>query len=147
MSGRKSLILIIDDDKSILRIFARILQKRGHGTDCAETAQEALGKLQTRAYDLALTDVKLPDMSGIDLLAIMNEARPDMAIIAITGFPSSEEEANALDRGAAAYLVKPVKTDELLQVVTEKLARRAGLSSARSRSERWPCAGRKDLGR
>ncbi len=126
MGARESIILIIDDDKSILRIFARILQKQGYSTDTAETAQEALGKLEIREYDLALTDVKLPDMSGIDLLAKMHDARPDMVIIAITGFPSSEDETKALDGGAAAYLLKPVKAQELIRVVTEKLAVRAG---------------------
>ena len=147
MSGRRKVILIIDDDKSILRIFARILQKQGHGTDCAETAQEALGKLETGDYDLALTDVKLPDMSGIDLVAKMHEARPDMVIIAITGFPSSEDRTKALDRGAAAYLVKPVKAQDLIRAVTENLAARARDSGNPPGSEKGPCAGRKPLGR
>jgi len=122
MKKRKNNILVIDDDKSILQIFTRILQKQGYNTDTAETGQEALDKLQNQGYDLALTDVKLPDMSGIDLLAKMHTARPDMVIIAITGFPSLEDATKALDRGAAAYLVKPVKAQELIGLVAEKLS-------------------------
>ncbi len=122
MARRKGVILVVDDDKSILRIFTKILQKQGYGTEVAETGQEALERVQGQAYDLALTDVKLPDMSGIDLIAKMRSVRPEMKIITITGFPSIEDATRALDRGATAYLVKPVKAEELIDLVAEKLS-------------------------
>lgn len=121
MGGRKRVILVIDDDKSILQVFSRILEKEGYGTDTAETGEEALERLRGRAYDLALTDVRLPDGSGIDLLAKMRALRPEMALIAVTGLPSLEDATKALDRGAAAYVVKPVKPQELLALVAEKM--------------------------
>jgi len=118
--SRKS-ILVIDDDKSILRTFTRILQKAGYETDVAETGKEALDKAGTRNYDLALVDVRLPDMDGTDLLIKMKDAMAKTVKIMITGFPSLETGVRALDEGADAYLVKPVKPDELLALIEEKL--------------------------
>ena len=121
MEKQRKSILIIDDDKSILNIFTRILEKQGYTTDTAETGQEALEKIETRSYDLALVDIKLPDTNGTDLLARINQTRPNMVKIAITGFPSLEDASKVLDRGAAAYLVKPVKSEELVSIIAEKL--------------------------
>jgi len=121
MEKQRKSILIIDDDKSILNIFTRILEKQGYTTDTAETGQEALEKIETRSYDLALVDIKLPDTNGTDLLARINQTRPNMVKIAITGFPSLEDASKVLDRGAAAYLVKPVKSEELISIIAEKL--------------------------
>jgi len=117
----KKSILVIDDDKSILRTFTRILQKAGYEIDVAETGKEALEKAGTRSYDLALVDVRLPDMDGTDLLAKMKDAMSKTVKIMITGFPSLETGVRALDEGADAYLVKPVKPDELLTLIEEKL--------------------------
>jgi len=114
-------ILVVDDDKSILNIFTRILQKQGYNVDTAETGQEAMEKLQTRKYDSALIDIKLPDTNGSDLLAKMHLTHPNMIKIAITGFPSLEDATKVIDRGAAAYLVKPIKPEELIRIISEKL--------------------------
>jgi len=125
MEKQKKSILIIDDDKSILNIFTRILQKQGYHTDTAETGQEALEKLQANTYNLALIDVKLPDTNGTDLLARINQTHPNMIKIAITGFPSLEDATKVIDRGAAAYLVKPVKSEELVSIIAEKLKKQS----------------------
>lgn len=121
MEEKKKSILIIDDDKSILRILTRILQKNGYNTDTAETGREAEERIASQSYDLALIDVKLPDTDGIDLLRKIHEAKPKMIKIVITGFASLENGIKALNGGADAYLVKPVKTEELLKIVKEKL--------------------------
>jgi DNA-binding response OmpR family regulator len=117
----KKSILVIDDDKSILRTFTRILQKTGCDIDVAETGKEAIEKAAKRHYDLALVDVRLPDMDGTDLLAKMKDTMRDTVKIVITGFPSMEVGVRALDEGADAYLVKPVKPEDLLMLIEEKL--------------------------
>ena len=117
----KKSILVIDDDKSILRTFTRILQKTGCDIDVAETGREAIEKAEKRHYDLALVDVRLPDMDGTDLLAKMKDSMRDTVKIVITGFPSMEVGVKALDEGADAYLVKPVKPEDLLMLIEEKL--------------------------
>ena len=71
MKDEKKRILVIDDDKSILRAFTRIRQKSGYEVDAAETGKEAIEKAETGRYDLALVDVRLPDMDGTDLVCRM----------------------------------------------------------------------------
>ncbi len=117
-------ILVVDDDKSILRTFTRILQKNGYEIDTAETGKEAMEKAENRQYDLALVDIRLPDMDGTDLLAKLKKPLQNTVKIMITGFPSLETGVKALDEGADAYLVKPVKPQELLVLLEEKLKNR-----------------------
>lgn len=121
MVKTKKNILVIDDDKSILRTLTRILQKAGYEVDTAETGKEATEKMEKRHYSLALVDVRLPDIDGTDLLVSMKDSLRDTVKIVITGFPSMEMGVKALDGGADAYLVKPVKPDDLLTLIEEKL--------------------------
>lgn len=117
-------ILIVDDDKSILRTFTRILQKTGYKIDTAETGREAIERAENRHYDLALLDIRLPDMDGTELLAKIKRQFQNTIKIMITGFPSIESGIKALDEGADAYLVKPVKPEDLLMLIKEKLKRK-----------------------
>ena len=114
-------ILVVDDDKSILRTFTRILQKNGYEVDPSETGKEAIEKADKKCYDIALVDIRLPDMDGTDLLAKTRKQLKKTIKIMITGFPSIESGVKALDGGADAYLVKPVKPEELLILIEEKL--------------------------
>ena len=124
MVERKKTILVVDDDKSILRTFTRILEKSGYAIETAETGKEAMEKAENRHYDLALVDIRLPDMDGTDLLAKLKKQLVNTVKIMITGFPSLETGVKALDEGADAYLVKPVKPQELLVLLEEKLKNR-----------------------
>jgi DNA-binding response OmpR family regulator len=124
VAGSKKTILVVDDDKSILRTFTRILQKSGYAVDAAETGREAMDKAENQHYDLALVDIRLPDMDGTDLLAKLGKQLQNTVKIMITGFPSLETGVKALDEGADAYLVKPVKPQELLLLLEEKLKNR-----------------------
>ncbi len=121
MVKSKKNILVVDDDKSILRTLTRILQKAGYEVDTAETGKEAMEKLKICRYSLALVDVRLPDVDGTELLVDMKDNLRDTVKIVITGFPSMERGVRALDGGADAYLVKPVKPDDLLTLIEEKL--------------------------
>jgi DNA-binding response OmpR family regulator len=129
--GSKKTILVVDDDKSILRTFTRILQKSGYEIDVAETGKEAMEKAENRHFDLALVDIRLPDMDGTDLLAKLKKPLQHTVKIMITGFPSLETGVKALDEGADAYLVKPVKPEELLMLLEEKLKNREDPPEAR----------------
>ncbi len=117
-------ILVVDDDKSILRTFTRILQKNGYKIDTAETGKEAMEKAENNHYDLALVDIRLPDIDGTELLAKIKMQLQNTIKIMITGFPSLESGVKALDEGADAYLVKPVKPEDLLMLIKEKLKSR-----------------------
>jgi len=120
MNHKKS-ILIVDDDRAILNTAKEILQLEGYDVDVVETGLEAIKKTQTTFYHLALLDIKLPDMEGTELLNKMHRTTPKMMKIMITGFPSLDNAVDALNQGADAYLLKPVKPEELLKTVEEKL--------------------------
>ena len=111
-------ILIIDDDQNITRTFARILEKNGYKTDTAQTGLEAIQKTASKSFDVALVDICLPDMNGIDLLCKLGKRGEKMIKIVITGFP---EMANGNAR-PDAYLLKPVKPQELLSLINQKLS-------------------------
>ena len=119
-NGEKS-ILVVDDDETVLLVFKEILLSKGYRVDTAETGTEAIEKSKTRYYNLALLDIRLPDMSGTELLTKMHEARPKMVKIMVTGYSSLDYAIEAVNKGADAYLTKPVKPDSLLKVVEEKM--------------------------
>ncbi len=121
MSNRKKTVLIIDDDKSVLRTFSRILEKGGYGVQTAETGKEAFEKIGCFSFDVLLIDYRLPDMNGTELLAKEKGKLQGTIKIMITGLPSVEAGTQALDQGADAYLVKPIKPDELLTIIGEKI--------------------------
>ena len=128
METHKKTILVVDDDKSILRTFTRILQKSGYEIEVqgqnGDLQLLAMEKAEGRHFDLALVDIRLPDMDGTDLLAKLKKQLQHTVKIMITGFPSLETGVKALDEGADAYLVKPVKPQELLMLLEEKLKNR-----------------------
>jgi DNA-binding response OmpR family regulator len=118
----KKTILVVDDDKTILRMFKQILQKNDYEIDTAETGKEAMAKVGNRQYDLVMLDLWLPDMDGTDLLVKAKKHIANAVKIVITGFPSLETGVKSLEEGADAYLVKPVMGEELLAVVKDKLS-------------------------
>jgi DNA-binding response OmpR family regulator len=114
-------VLLVDDDRSILRTFARILQRAGFQTETAENGEEALKKIQTNSYDIALIDIVLGDSNGLDLLPKIKETSPNTIKIMITGADTNERRGEACKNGADAYLTKPVTPEELLNVFQENL--------------------------
>lgn len=114
-------ILIVDDDETILKSLREILQSEGYYVDAVKTGREAIEKSLVQFYNLALLDIKLPDMEGTELLTKMNTNTPRMMKVMVTGHPSLENAVEALNLGADAYIMKPVNPEELLKVVEEKL--------------------------
>ncbi|MGQ9460368.1 MAG: response regulator [Candidatus Bathyarchaeaceae archaeon] len=118
---KKASILIVDDDEGILETMSAILEEKGYYTDTAKTGREAIEKSKTNFYNLALLDIKLPDIEGTKLLTEMKETSPKMVQIMITGYASLENAVEALNLGADAYIMKPVDPEKLLKVINEKL--------------------------
>jgi DNA-binding response OmpR family regulator len=114
-------VLLVDDDKSILRTFSRILQRAGFSTEIAETGKEALEKIQKQNYDVALIDVILGDFNGLDLLPKIEETSPKTLKVIMTGADSTEKRTEAHKNGADAYLTKPVNPETVLNLFQEKL--------------------------
>ena len=113
----KANILIIDDDQGITRTFAKILQKKGYETDTAVTGMEAIQKAISKRFDLALIDICLPDMNGMDLINKLDDHGGKLVKIVITGFPSLANDTAHPD----GYLLKPVKPQDLLSLIDQKI--------------------------
>jgi two-component system response regulator HydG len=119
--GERARILVVDDDESIRKAISTILEEKGYLVDTAESGREAIEKTQTGFYNLALIDIRLPDMEGIELLTRMKETTPRMVKIIVTGFPSLQNAMDAVNRNADAYVIKPVRIDDLLSTIQEHL--------------------------
>ena len=118
-----SRILIIDDDESIRRILSSILEEKGYIVDTARNAKEALKKSKAFYYNLALIDIRLPDIEGTDLLSKLQKASPEMIKIILTGYPSLQNAIKAVNKGADGYLIKPADLDDLHQTIERHLKR------------------------
>jgi len=121
LTEKKASILIVEDDTNIRETLNTILQQKGYNTDTAKNGQEAIQKSKAKFFNLALLDIKLPDMEGTKLLTTMHGSLPKMMKIMITGYPSLENAMEALNQGADAYIIKPVKPEKLLELIEEKL--------------------------
>jgi DNA-binding NtrC family response regulator len=114
-------ILVIDDDESVRKSLETVLREEGYLVDVAENGREAIRKSKANFYNLALVDLRLPDMDGIELLTEMRETVPKLVKIIITGYPSLESAIQAVNRATDAYLTKPYTMENLLRTIREHL--------------------------
>ena len=117
----KKFILVVDDDKGILKSFSAILELKGYRVSTAESGQEAIEKYQANYYNLALIDIKLPDLEGTELIKQFNLINPGTKKIMVTGYATLENAIKSLNWGADGYLQKPVPPTKLLSFVADKL--------------------------
>ena len=121
--AKRPRILVVDDDENISKVFKMNLENRGYEVDSAANGQEALDKVSRRFYNIALIDIKLPDMEGTDLLNTFNEKRSKMKKIIVTGFPTLENAMKVVNEGADGYILKPVKIETLIETIEEHLSK------------------------
>ena len=114
-------ILVVDDDDALRESIVSILESEGYVLDVAKSGFEAEIKLQNKIYNLVLLDVRLPDITGIELLAKINKYTPRTKKIVLTGFPDIESAISSVNEKADAYLVKPFDPDALIEVIAENL--------------------------
>jgi len=124
-------ILVVDDEAAVCEILTEVLLANGYPTDTTFTFSEALKRMKQVRYNLMITDIRLPDRSGIELLEWVEKISPETAVIVITGFPETETAIRALNHGAFSYLIKPFSNRDLLNVV-DKALKRQGTSLRRA---------------
>lgn len=113
--------LIVDDDISVLKNFSRLLSENGFEVKAVETGKEAISLVDKQSFDLVLIDFKLPDIDGAELLEKIRGKISKAIKIMITGFPSTELENRVIDLGIDAYVIKPIKPDDLLELIQGRL--------------------------
>lgn len=114
-------ILVVDDDINIRKTIEVILSSKGYDVDLAKDGEEAIRKSESATYNVVLIDIRLPDMSGVELLARMKDTVPKMRKIILTGYPSMQNAIEAVNRKADAYLLKPVDVEKLLTTIETHL--------------------------
>src|SRR5438552_5827816 len=125
--ARAERILVVDDDPDTRDMCAEVLRSKGCDVIRAESGRNAETLLRTSAVDVTVTDLRMPDVGGIEILRVAKEVDPNMVVILITGFPAVDSAVEAMKFGAAEYLVKPFSPQQLVEAV------RAGLEARRIR--------------
>jgi DNA-binding NtrC family response regulator len=119
--GETIRILIIDDDENIRKVLTTILEDEGYDVESVDTAKKAIERTRRKFYNLALIDIRLPDMEGIELLTKMKNTTPKIRKIIITGYPTLQNAVEAVNRGADAYIMKPFDMEKVLEEIKDQL--------------------------
>jgi len=114
-------ILVVDDEPIVIKSCEKILKAEGYNIGIATNGQDAINILQDKDYDLVITDLKMPEVDGIDLIKWIRSSKPQTGIIVITGYPSQETIKDALDLGIVDYLPKPFTPAILIDVASKAI--------------------------
>jgi len=110
-------VLIIEDDEEMRSLLKDFLAEEGFETDSVSNGHDALGILVKKPFDLVVTDIRMPGLTGLDILPRIRKIQPGVSIIMITAFGSEEVRRKAYERGATLYLEKPIHFHKLRQLI------------------------------
>jgi len=110
-------ILIVEDDEEMRALLRDVIEEEGYKTDSVNNGSEAFRKLTKESFDLIITDVRMPGLTGLDILPGIKRLQPEAPIIVITAFGSEEVQRKAFERGANAYLEKPIHFHKLRTLI------------------------------
>jgi two-component system response regulator HydG len=116
-------VLVIDDDKTLAETIAESLERRGHACTVATGGKSGVGKLEQEPFDVVLTDLKMADLHGLEVVERCRQLRPDAEVFVITGYAEVKTAVEAMKRGASHYLQKPLDLAELRAVVDKSAER------------------------
>lgn len=117
-------LLVVDDEENVVITLRAVLEMDGHLVETAHTASEAIERIRAVDYDIVLTDLRLGDLSGQEVLSAVREHRPSTVAVMLTGYASLESAIAALRQGAYDYLIKPSDPEELRATVRRAVERR-----------------------
>jgi len=123
-------LLIIDDEDIVLKSCLRILKNDDYEIDTAYSGDEGLGRTKEKDYDIVITDLKMPGLSGMEVLATLRKNKPEVTVIIFTGYATVENAREALKMGAFDYIPKPFTNEELRTVVDNAVKSREKSSDA-----------------
>jgi two-component system response regulator PilR (NtrC family) len=135
MIGQRPLLVVVDDEQGILDVVGRFGRRAGFDVVACSGGREAMAQMQTRRADLAMVDLRMPDVGGLDVLRALRETDPLCQTVLMTGYASVDTAVEAIKLGARDYLSKPLdfaRLEQLLTDVREETARRRNLLAAES---------------
>lgn len=115
-------VLVADDEEDILELLSELLHRWGYDPVTAKNGREALETFKKQHFDLVLTDLKMPEMDGLELLRKIREEDPRVPALVLTGYPTIDSAIQAMQEGAYDYLIKPINPDELRFRIQKALA-------------------------
>jgi len=118
-----SSILLVDDDESLRKLLTNILERAGYSVKSFESGKEAIDASYEEFFNLALIDIYLPDMKGLELLTKLRKTEPEMVKIIMTGQASLDTAIEATNKGVDGYVVKPFEPKKLLEMIKMQLAK------------------------
>lgn len=124
VQNAKAKILCVDDEDVILDSFRKILVLDGYSIDTVNSGPEAVNLIKSNHYDFVFTDLKMPEMDGVDVTKVVKNLRPDIDVIIITGYATVETAVECMKFGAMDYVQKPFTEDELLEFTKRSLIKR-----------------------
>jgi CheY-like chemotaxis protein len=124
VANPKARILAVDDEAVVLDSFRRILVLEGYSIDTVQTGPEALSLVQRNDYDFVFTDLKMPEMDGVEVVKAVKHLRPDVDMVVITGYGTIETAVETMQHGASEYVQKPFSADELAEFVNKLVVKR-----------------------
>ena len=110
-------LLLVDDEVGYLEVLSKRLGKRNLDVTTANSGQQAIQLLRRNDFDVAVVDLKMPDMDGIDVLKIFKKMDPDLSVIILTGHGSEQAAREGIEKGAFDYLTKPYDLENLLDII------------------------------
>ena len=131
-------ILVVDDERSMRDFLKILLEKEGHDVITVENGKAAIVAVQKQSFEAVVTDIRMPGMTGIELLEEIKEELPDMPVIMITAFASPDDAVLAMKNGAFDYITKPFNVDEIKSVVESATIKSRKISSTHEHSESFP---------
>lgn len=117
-------VLVVDDEPDLAESCAFFLERAGYEAECVHAAQDALDLLERRPFDVVVSDVRMPRMSGMQLLTAIRDRDPDVEVLLITGYPDLQMAVTAIKQGAFDYLAKPYAEHDLIERVGKAMAQR-----------------------
>jgi two-component system response regulator (stage 0 sporulation protein F) len=124
MLGEQMKILVVDDEEGARELFNTILSDEGYAVTLAISGEDALSRLKEDAFDLVVTDIKMPGMDGLQLLQEIRKSGARSDVIMVTAYGEVESYLKAMSLGAAEYINKPIRIKELKRIVHKVLTER-----------------------
>ena len=124
MSEARERVLVVDDEPDLAESCAYFLERAGYEARTAASAPEALDLLQKESFGVVVSDVRMPRMSGMELLSAIRQRDPDIEVLLLTGYPDLQMAVSAIKQGAFDYLAKPYGEEELIERVGKAMAHR-----------------------
>jgi len=125
MQPQQYRILIVDDEESMREFLTIMLHREGYRVDAVGDGAQAVSRLKDESYDLVISDIKMPRLTGFELLAHLRERHPETMVIMITAFSTTEEAVEAMKQGAYDYITKPFRNEEIRLIVRNALERKS----------------------